>query len=80
MEGSIFIVVLSAAIVAILVGRAIYVVRQERDTPERGAAPGKGDHVIHADYSSGLSGHSTSYKVPRDPQAYARRFVPKSKR
>ena len=71
---SIFLI--SAAIVALLLGRAIYVVRSERGTRVRGSAPGKGHHVSHADYSSGFSGHSTSYKIPKDPQDYARRFVP----
>ena len=78
MEGSLFIFLVSAAIVLILLGRAIFVVRAERKQRHRGAEPGTGYHIIHVDYSSGLSGHSTSYRIPRDPQAYARRFVPQS--
>ncbi|MEL6548628.1 MAG: hypothetical protein AAFQ54_00115 [Pseudomonadota bacterium] len=79
MDASLLIVGVSAAILVILVARAIYVVRSETGTPERGLSPGEGDHTIHAEYSSGLSGHHSSYKVPRDPQAYARRFVPRQK-
>ena len=45
----------------------------------RGLAPGKGDHIIDVEYSSGLGGgDAMQIRVPRDPQAYARRFVPKS--
>ncbi|MEM9854124.1 MAG: hypothetical protein AAF841_06680 [Pseudomonadota bacterium] len=76
MSSGLFIFLICAAILAILIARAIYVVRMEADETARGAEPGKGDLTIHADYSSGFSGHSTSYKIPRDPQAYARRFVP----
>lgn len=48
----------------------------------RGSLPGKGDHVIESHYSSGGGGggHSVSYRVPKDPQEYAKRFVPKEKR
>jgi len=47
----------------------------------RGLAPGTGDHIIDVEYSSGLGGgHSTQIRVPRDPQAYARRFVPRAAR
>ncbi len=80
MSGAVFITIVSSAILVILVGRAIYVVRSEGGKRERGALPGKGEHTINAEYSSGLSGHSTTYKIPRDPQAYARRFVPPSQR
>jgi len=83
MEGGVssatFIFVISAIILAILITRAVYVVRSERGGTSRGCEPGEGDHIIHADYSSGLSGHSTSYKIPRDPQVYAKRFVPRSR-
>ena len=35
--------------------------------------------VIDAHYHSGGAGggHSTQYRVPKDPQAYARLFIPK---
>ena len=40
-------------------------------------------HVIRSDYSSNEKGGITStktYVVPKDPQAYAKSFVPKDKR
>jgi hypothetical protein len=47
---------------------------------ERGLAPGTGDHIIDAEYSSGLGGgQATQIRVPRDPQVYARRFVPRGR-
>jgi hypothetical protein len=47
----------------------------------RGLAPGTGDHIMNVEYSSGLGGgHATQIRVPRDPQAYARRFVPRGAR
>ncbi|MCH2077668.1 MAG: hypothetical protein MK180_12465 [Rhodobacteraceae bacterium] len=71
-----FITLISGAIVVLLVWKAISVVRSEASNVERGTEPGKGHTTIHAEYSSGLSGNSTSYDIPKDPQAYARRFVP----
>lgn len=76
MSSAAFIALLAGAILAILLGRAIYVLRREKGERPRGCEPGEGHTTIHAEYSSGLSGNSTSYKIPRDPQAYARRFVP----
>ncbi|MCH2165752.1 MAG: hypothetical protein MK098_14035 [Marinovum sp.] len=45
----------------------------------RGSEPKQGDHVLTADYQSGLGGHSTTWRVPADPQEYAKKFVPKDK-
>ncbi|MCJ7871947.1 hypothetical protein Q4577_09985 [Marinovum sp. 2_MG-2023] len=45
----------------------------------RGSEPGSGYHVLHTQYSSGLGGQSHTTKVPRDPQEYAKRFIPKGK-
>ena len=72
-----FMFIVCVAIIGLLVGRAILVVRREGNEPIRGSEPGTGEHTINAEYSSGFSGHSTTYKIPRDPQAYAKRFVPK---
>ena len=71
---------LSALILAILLGRALWVLRQEKDQG-RGSLPGKGDHIIEANYFSGGGGggHQTTFRVPRDPQDYAKRFVPKER-
>lgn len=75
------IVALSALILMVLFGRAMYVMWREQDQGKlRGSEPGSGHHVIHAEYSSGLGGHSTSYKIPRDPKEYEQLFVPKAMR
>lgn len=79
MSSGFFIFLVSGAILAILITRAVIVVRREGTDAVRGSEPGEGDHTIHAEYSSGFSGHSTNYKIPRDPQAYAKRFVPKQR-
>lgn len=73
--------ILCAAILGLLVTRAIYVVRQESDTP-RGSEPGEGYHVIEANYHSGGlgGGHSSTFKVPKDPQDYAKAFVPRNRK
>ncbi|MEM1232655.1 MAG: hypothetical protein AAGH70_00885 [Pseudomonadota bacterium] len=71
-----FIVLVSAAIVGLLLWKAVSVVRSEQGQRLRGTLPGEGHTTIHSEYSSGFSGHSTSYDIPKDPQAYARRFVP----
>ena len=73
------IVVLSGALIAVLLVRAFWVVRHESRTPqERGTAPGEGYTEIEANYHSGGpgGGHSSIIRVPRDPQEYARSFVP----
>ena len=72
---------ISLAIVAILLGRAIWVVRSEKDTP-RGSSPGTGYHEINADYHSGAGGGGQTYRfhVPKDPQEYAKAFVPHNNR
>ena len=68
--------ILIALITAVTVAIAILRMRGEHHA-KRGSKPGTGFHVLHSNYSSGLGGNSTSWKVPRDPQAYARSFVPK---
>ncbi len=70
------IAVLVLAICAAIWLKARQTIRREAARP-RGIAPGHGDHIIDVEYSSGLGGgHATQIRVPRDPQAYARRFVP----
>ena len=76
MSSTLFITAICGAIVALLLARTFYVLRSEKGEKIRGSEPGQGHHTIHAEYSSGFSGHSTSYDIPRDPQAYARLFVP----
>ncbi|WP_142834962.1 hypothetical protein [Palleronia caenipelagi] len=49
--------------------------------PTRGQLPGDGVTVLRAEYQSGMGGgEETEYTIPKDPQAYARLFVPKEKR
>ena len=74
-------VLLGLAILGVLGWRVRAVLRSERDAP-RGAAPGKGHHTLVSEYFSGGGGggETTRYKVPKDPQAYARLFVPKDDR
>ena len=73
------IVVLSGTLLAVLLARAVWVVwAEKRQPPERGTAPGIGYTEIEANYHSGGpgGGHSAIIRVPRDPQEYARSFVP----
>jgi hypothetical protein len=73
------IVILSALVLLLAVLRAMQAVRHAQDD-ERGSPPGVGYHTLHAEYSSGAGGgHSTTYRVPRDPQEYAKRFVPRDR-
>lgn len=67
------------AVIAILILIAALAVTAQRGNPgQRGSRPGTGHHVLRSDYQSGLGGgHVTEWKVPRDPDAYAKLFVPK---
>lgn len=75
------IILLSLAIALVAVISGAMALHRTRGS-ERGSLPGKGNHVIEANYSSGAGGggHSTTYTIPRDPQEYAKRFVPREKR
>ena len=68
---------LCGLILAILVGRAAWVLRAERGTDRRGVTPGPGHVEMLSEYSSGLGGERMTTRVPRDPQDYARAFVPR---
>lgn len=72
--------VLSVLILGVLAVRAWMVMRAERGA-RPGAEPGQGHHVMRSEYFSGGGGggETTEYTVPKDPQAYARLFVPKDK-
>ena len=76
-----FILVVSALIVVVAILRAWQSIRHSSGT-ERGSLPGTGHHIIDAEYHSGGGGggHSAQYRVPRDPQEYAKTFIPKDKR
>ncbi|MEO3414852.1 hypothetical protein AAFO92_09375 [Roseovarius sp. CAU 1744] len=65
------------ALIVLFVG-ALAVMGKRKDSGPRGSEPGKGYHTLTSDYQSGMGGgHVTTWKVPRDPQEYAKRFVPK---
>lgn len=68
-------------VVALLLARAIQALLLEKKA-ERGTPPGEGYTEIEAAYMSGGGGggHITSYRVPKDPQEYAKRFVPQERR
>jgi hypothetical protein len=74
-------VTLSIAILGLLTGRAIWVMRSEANAP-RGIEPGRGDTEIDCSYFSGAGGGGDQriVRVPRDPQDYARAFVPRRNR
>lgn len=59
---------------------ALCLVSLRKDRGSRGSQPGTGFHTLRSDYNSGMGGgNSAEWQVPRDPQAYAKRFVPKEK-
>ena len=74
------ITLLSMAILFVVGWRTIHVMRQEKDA-KRGSEPGTGHHIVEVNYHSGGAGggHDGRFTVPRDPQEYARLFVPKEK-
>lgn len=77
-------ILLAAAVIAILVARAIWIMRKEARSPDqgrpRGIEPGTGYTEIQSDYSSGLGGgNQLTTRVPKDPDEYARSFVPRRK-
>lgn len=73
------VLLISVAILVVLAVRAAWVISSEKNQL-RGSPPGKGDHVVDANYNSGLGGQTGQFRVPKDPEEYARRFVPRSKR
>jgi hypothetical protein len=68
---------MSGLVILMLAARAVQAVRTERKAP-RGVLPDRGDTLIDVNYSSGGGGggHSTTIRVPKDPQEYAKAFVP----
>ncbi len=70
-------VLIVGGLIVLFVG-AIAVMGKSKANKLRGSEPGKGYHTLTSDYQSGMGGgHVTTWKVPRDPQEYAKRFVPK---
>lgn len=73
------ILTLCALVLLLAVMRGLQALRHTKGE-ERGVDPGEGYTKIQADYSSGLGGHSTEYLVPRDPQEYAKTFIPRDQK
>ncbi|MGR3460815.1 MAG: hypothetical protein ACU0AX_08035 [Roseovarius sp.] len=82
MSGAAIVTVLSGLVLLLAVLRAAQVLRQERGRRAgRGTEPGPGDSTIESHYSSGVSGgQSMSYRISRDPQTYAKLFIPKDRK
>ncbi len=70
--------IISALILLIIGLRAVQIMRREQGGKLRGSPPGTGHHIIQAEYQSGGGGGGShgQFRVPKDPQAYARAFVP----
>ena len=71
----------SGLVLVMMLARAVQIWRQEENAP-RGTAPGQGHITIESHYISGGGGggNSITYTVPRDPQEYAKAFVPKERK
>ncbi|MEM7643833.1 MAG: hypothetical protein AAF366_15070 [Pseudomonadota bacterium] len=75
--------IIAGLIAAILIARAVWILRAEARRDDggrpRGIPPGTGYTEIESDYSSGIGGgNQLKTRVPKDPQDYARIFVPKT--
>ena len=73
-------VILSALILLVVIVRTIVVIRGDPPGSERGSLPGEGYHEIEVNYDSGAGGGTQRgrFTVPKDPQEYARRFLPRA--
>jgi hypothetical protein len=69
---------LFAAVFATFICRAIDIVWRESKDDSRGSNRMDGYHILHSEYSSGVSGHQTTYKVGCDPKEYACIFTPQN--
>lgn len=80
MSGAAILTILSGLVLLLAVLRGAQSLSQDRSTG-RGTTPGRGDNVIDAHYSSGAGGgQDMSYRISRDPQTYAKLFIPKDRR
>lgn len=65
--------VVVAAVIAAIVGQRRRPIEDNEDDPNY--------HTLHSDYQSGMGGGSyRTWKVPKDPQEYAKYFVPKDRK
>ena len=78
MNFNVIIGLMFALVFAAFIWRAFSIVWKEANDENRGSEKKRGFHIIHSEYSSGISGHQTTYTVPCDPQEYARLFVPQT--
>ncbi|CUI00945.1 hypothetical protein [Leisingera aquaemixtae] len=71
----------SILVLGIVVMTAVVAVVSQRRRPLEDDDTDPGYHTLRSDYQSGMGGGSVrTWKVPKDPQEYARFFVPKSNR
>jgi hypothetical protein len=80
MSGTAVITILASLVLVLAVLRAAQAMRHDPKTG-RGTEPGRGYTVIESHYSSGVSGgHDMRYRISRDPQTYAKLFIPKDRK
>ena len=74
------ITILAGLVLLLAVLRGVQAMRHDPKTG-RGTDSGPGYNVIESHYSSGVSGgHDMSYRISRDPQTYAKLFIPKDRK
>jgi hypothetical protein len=72
-----FLALLIVALVAMVA--ALAWLGQRRNTGQ-GEDANPDYHILHSEYHSGVGGgENRTWKIPKDPQAYARLFIPKDK-
>jgi hypothetical protein len=71
---------LALVIMAIIAMVALLAWLGQRRNTAQGDQDNPDYHILHSEYQSGVGGgESRTWKVPKDPQAYARLFIPKDK-
>ncbi|KIC19517.1 MULTISPECIES: hypothetical protein [unclassified Leisingera] len=70
----------SILVIGIVIMTAVVAVVSQRRRPLEDDDDDPDYHTLRSDYQSGMGGGSArTWKVPKDPQEYARFFVPKRK-
>ena len=79
MGGTGLAIVMGLACIVLIVALARSRARHEMKKARRGTEPGQGDQLIDTSYYAGGpgGGHGGVTRVTRDPQLYARAFVPR---
>ena len=71
---------MSFLVFGVIVMTAVVAVIGQRRAPTEEDDSDPDYHTLRSDYQSGMGGGSVrTWKVPKDPQEYARLFVPKDK-